>query len=152
MNLFSHPDPKRRVFLAGTYNGHPVPVAAAIATIEYLLDKEANAYGKIEKLGKTFESDFESVRKEACGPLTLVRQGSAFCIYFMDHAPVDWHDIAENHDFAADTAMRRSVIERGIFPFPLATKQWSISTAHTEAMIHETVEAIASAILQPLSR
>jgi glutamate-1-semialdehyde 2,1-aminomutase len=151
MNLFSHPDPKRRVFLAGTYNGHPVPVAAAIATIEYLLNGEVNAYGRIEKLGKTFESDFESVRKEASAPLTLVRQGSAFCIYFMDHAPVDWHDIAQNHDFAADTAMRRSVIERGIFPFPLATKQWSISTAHTEAMIHETVEAIASVILQPLA-
>jgi glutamate-1-semialdehyde 2,1-aminomutase len=81
-----------------------------------------------------------------------VRQGSAFCIYFMDHAPVDWHDIANYHDFAADTAMRRAVIERGIFPFPLATKQWSISTAHTEAMIQETVNTVASAILQPVSR
>jgi glutamate-1-semialdehyde 2,1-aminomutase len=152
MNLFAHPDPKRRVFLAGTYNGHPVPVAAAIATIEYLLDGQANAYGKLEKLGKAFETGFESIRKEASAPLTLVRQGSAFCIYFMDHAPVDWHDIAKHHDFAADTAMRRAVIERGVFPFPLATKQWSISTAHTEAMIQETVNAVASAILQPVSR
>jgi glutamate-1-semialdehyde 2,1-aminomutase len=70
----------------------------------------------------------------------------------MDHAPVDWHDIAQNHDFTADVAMRRAIIERGIFPFPLAAKQWSISTAHTEAMIHETLEAIGSAILQPALR
>ena len=152
MNLFSHPDPKRRVFLAGTYNGHPVPLAAAIATIEYLLDGNARAYEKLERLGQMFEAQFESIRKEANVPLTLVRQGSAFCIYFMDHAPVDWHDIALNHDFAADTGMRRSLIERGIFPFPLATKQWSISTAHTEAMIQETLEAISSAILEPVSR
>ena len=48
--------------------------------------------------------------------------------------------------------MRRAVIERGSFPFPLATKQWSISTAHTEAMIQETADAVASAILQPVTR
>jgi glutamate-1-semialdehyde 2,1-aminomutase len=152
MNLFSHPDPKRRVLLAGTYNGHPVPVCAAIATIEYLISKTSDVYDHLEHLGRTFEMDFEAVRKEAKVPVTLSRQGSAFCIYFMDHAPVDWHDIAQHHDFAADLAMRQAVIERGIFPFPLATKQWSISTAHTEAMIHETVEAIGAAILQPALR
>lgn len=152
MNLFSHPDPKRRVLLAGTYNGHPVPVSAAIATIEHLLNKKAGVYEKLESLGQAFEEGFETIRKEAKVPLTLARQGSAFCIYFMDHAPVDWHDIAQNHDFTADVAMRRAVIERGIFPFPLAAKQWSISTAHTEAMIHETLEAIGSAILQPALR
>lgn len=149
MNLFCHPDPKRRVLLAGTYNGHPVPVSAAIATIEYLLDKESKVYERLEHLGRTFEMAFDEMRKDAKVPLTLSRQGSAFCIYFMDHAPVDWHDIAQHHDFAADLAMRRAVIERGIFPFPLATKQWSISTEHTEAMLHETVEAIGAAILQP---
>lgn len=153
MDLFAHPDPKRRVFLAGTYNGHPVPVAAAIATIEYLLNGEAKVYERLEQLGNALEVGFQSIRKEAGIPLTLVRQGSAFCIYFMDHAPTDWHDIAQNHDFAADTAMRRSLIECGIFPFPLATKQWSISTAHTEKMIRETVEALASVILrQPTLR
>jgi glutamate-1-semialdehyde 2,1-aminomutase len=138
--------------LAGTYNGHPVAVSAAIATIEYLLEKEAEVYGHLAQLGRIFETGFETIRKEAKLPLTLARQGSAFCIYFMDHAPVDWHDIAQNHDFAADLAMRQAVMERGIFPFPLATKQWSISAAHTEPMIHETLEAIGTAILQPALR
>lgn len=153
MDLFAHPDPKRRVFLAGTYNGHPVPVAAAIATLEYLLNSQTQAYEKLEALGKVLELGFNSIRKEAAMPLTLSRQGSAFCIYFMDHAPVDWHDIAQNHNFAADTAMRRSLIERGIFPFPLATKQWSISTAHTEEMIRETVAALFDILVrQPFLR
>jgi glutamate-1-semialdehyde aminotransferase len=49
--------------------------------------------------------------------------------------------------------MRRAVIERGIFPFPLATKQWSISTAHTEEMIQQTLAALAEVILhQPVLR
>ena len=36
MRYFVHPDAARRVLLAGTYNAHPVPTAAAIATIEKL--------------------------------------------------------------------------------------------------------------------
>jgi glutamate-1-semialdehyde 2,1-aminomutase len=64
----------------------------------------------------------------------------------MDHIPVDWHDLAQNHDFAADTRMRQELIEAGIYVFPLAAKQWSISAAHTTAHIDRTVEAFGRVI------
>jgi glutamate-1-semialdehyde 2,1-aminomutase len=57
----------------------------------------------------------------------------------MDHAPVDWHDIAEHHDFALDERYRRALIEKGIYHFPLATKQGSISFAHSQTDIDETL-------------
>jgi glutamate-1-semialdehyde 2,1-aminomutase len=76
----------------------------------------------------------------------VARQGSAFCIYFMDHLPVDWHDLAAHHDFARDEEMRRKVISRGVFCFPLATKQWSLSAAHTAADVDETLHAIDAAL------
>jgi glutamate-1-semialdehyde 2,1-aminomutase len=151
MDLFSHPDPRRRVLLAGTYNGHPVPVAAAIATIECLRAHGGEIYRHLERLGQLFEDGFASIQESAGIPLTLVRQGSAFCIYFMDHAPVDWHDIAMHHDFAADVSMRRALIDQGIFVFPLATKQCSISAAHTQEMISETLQAISQAVTQPVA-
>ncbi len=61
----------------------------------------------------------------------VARQGSAFCWYFMDHCPRDWHDLAANHDFALDAAFRGLLVDRGIFVFPLPPKQCSISAAHT---------------------
>jgi glutamate-1-semialdehyde 2,1-aminomutase len=70
----------------------------------------------------------------------VCRQGSAFCAYFMDHAPVDWHDVAEHHDFALDERYRKALIDQGIYHFPLATKQGSISLAHSNADIDETLE------------
>jgi glutamate-1-semialdehyde 2,1-aminomutase len=72
----------------------------------------------------------------------VARQGSAFCIYFMDHEPVDWHDLASHHDFALDLKMRRRMVEQGIYFFPVETKQCSISAAHTEADIDATLEAL----------
>jgi glutamate-1-semialdehyde 2,1-aminomutase len=146
MELFSHPDPRRRVVLAGTYNGHPVPVAAAIATIRALRAGNGEIYCRLERLGRQFENGFAAIAKDCGIPFTLVRQGSAFCIYFMDHAPVDWHDIAANHDFEADLCMRRAMIEQGIFLFPIPTKQCSLSAAHTEEMVLETLRALSLVI------
>lgn len=146
MRSFVHPDPARRVLLAGTYNGHPVPTAAAIATIETLLANDGEAYKHLEVLGARLEAGVQRMLANIGISATLARQGSAFCLYFMDHEPVDWHDLAENHDFTTDLAMRRQLIERGIYFFPLAVKQGSISTAHTTADIDGTLEQWESAL------
>ena len=142
MGLFSHPDPRKRVLLAGTYNGHPVPVAAAIATLGVLRADGGAIYRKFERLGARIEAGLAGLGAESSLPLTVARQGSAFCIYFMDREPFDWHDIAAHHDFEADVRMRRALIERGVFFFPVATKQCSISAAHTEESIDETLRAL----------
>jgi len=139
MAYCSHPSSERRVVVAGTYNGHPVNVAAARATLLRLRDREAEVYGELERLGARMEEGLRQVFADRNYPTTIVRQGSAFTVYFMDHAPVGWRDIAVNHDFAHDLAYRRAMIDAGIFHFPVATKQSSISLAHTDADIDETI-------------
>ncbi|MBI3683656.1 MAG: aspartate aminotransferase family protein [Acidobacteria bacterium] len=146
MEYFVHPDPSRRVLLAGTYNAHPVPTAAAIATIERLTENGGEVYRHVESLGQRIEEGIHGILRAAGLTGLVARQGSAFCIYFMDHEPVDWHDIAANHPFALDEALRREMIERGIYAFPLATKQWSISAAHTAADVDATLEAFEEAL------
>lgn len=148
MEHFVHPDPSKRVLLAGTYNGHPIPVAAAIATIRKLAAKDGEAFQQLDRLGALAEEKLEALFTAEGMQTTIVRQGSAFCVYFMDHAPVDWHDLASHHDFAFDEMMRRDLIGRGVYCFPIATKQWSISTAHTEADIEFTVEQFAAWITE----
>ena len=142
MDLFVHPNPSKRVLLAGTYNAHPVPTAAAIATLERLLENDGEVYRQTEALGEYLE---KCLLQEFGGTpqWKISRIGSAFCLYFMDHIPRDWHDLAANHDFELDVALRRRLIDDGIYVFPLGAKQWSISAAHTKADIDETVTAIA---------
>jgi len=143
MDYFVHPDPARRVLLAGTYNAHPIPTAAAIATIERLLMDDGAVYRHVEALGQMME---DGLREMFNGRAVVARQGSAFCVYFMDHLPVDWHDLASHHDFARDEAMRRALIEDGIYFFPLATKQCSISAAHQPEHIALTLEKMARTV------
>jgi glutamate-1-semialdehyde 2,1-aminomutase len=141
MDLFFDPDMNRRVLIAGTYNGHPMVMAAAIATMEKLRREEGEIYGRLERLGAQMESGLRELFMRYGVGATVARQGSAFCVYFMDHAPSDWHDMAENHDFDFDRRYRRALIERGIYHFPLPTKQGSISAAHTQEELGQTLEA-----------
>ncbi|MCC6731409.1 MAG: aspartate aminotransferase family protein [Chthonomonadales bacterium] len=139
MGLFDAPDPSERVMIAGTYNGHPVAAAAAIATMERLRREEGTLYPRLEALGARMQAGLEAAFAGAGIEACVARQGSAFCAYFMGAAPRCWHHIAERHDMARDVRYRRGLIDRGVYHFPLATKQGSISAAHTEADIDETL-------------
>jgi glutamate-1-semialdehyde 2,1-aminomutase len=146
MDRFVDPDPKRRVLLAGTYNSHPVPTIAAIATIERLMMNGGEVYRHVEQLGARMQKGLEDITRGLDIEAVVARQGSAFCLYFMDHCPKDWHDLAEHHRFDIDNQLRRVLIDKGIYPFPLATKQWSISAAHTTDDIDYTLEQIDSCL------
>ena len=152
MNYFVDPDPSKRVLLAGTYNAHPVPTAAAIATIERLLMDDGEVYRRVESLAEKLEQGLEGILKKGHVSAVVARQGSAFCIYFMDHCPRDWHDLARNHDFTFDEQVRRNLIERGIYFFPQATKQCSISAAHTGKDIEVTLEQVEQSLAACIKR
>ena len=51
MDVFADPDATRRPLIGGTYNAHPVSVAAAIATIEVLLEGGGAVYRHMDDLG-----------------------------------------------------------------------------------------------------
>lgn len=139
MRYCTDSDVSRRVMVAGTYNGHPLVVAAAIATLGKLKSREAEIYGKLDALGQQMASGLEQMFHSRNYPTTVVRQGSAFVVYFMDHAPVSWRDIATHNDAAYDVGYRKSLIENGVFHFPVTSKQGSISFAHNEADIDQTL-------------
>jgi len=151
MEWFVHPNPSKRVLLAGTYNAHPVPTAAAIATIERLLVNDGEVYRHVESLGQKMQIGLETILRALSVEAVVARQGSAFCIYFMDHCPKDWHDLAAHHEFSLDETLRRKLIEFGVYFFPLAAKQCSISFAHTAADIDVTLEQIRNQLSEMLN-
>ena len=121
-------------------------MAAASATLKLLLDPERAIYSHLEALSDEFEAGLNEALGELGRPVTVTRMASAFGYYFMDHEPRDWHDILEHHDMASDEALRRRLVECGIYWFPLATKQISISAAHTRDDIRVTVERVAEVV------
>ena len=138
MELFDAPDPIKRVLIAGTYNAHPMSIAASIATLRIL--KNEKVYPYLDSLTEQLVSGLTSIFKEKGMRSVIVRNASAFCFYFMEKEPADWHDILENHDFKTDIRLRKKWIERGIYQIPIACKQASVSFAHSQADIDKTLQ------------
>jgi glutamate-1-semialdehyde 2,1-aminomutase len=147
MDEFVSPDISKRPLLAGTYNGHPVGLAASIATVNFLIDHGAEVYGHLEKLGKQAEDGMNAAFSSKGIKGVVARLGSAMSFYFMDHLPVDFHDLLLHHDFDRDLAVRRRLVEEGVFVVPVATKQISISSAHTERDIEMLVKKFEECLI-----
>jgi glutamate-1-semialdehyde 2,1-aminomutase len=146
MDYVVHPDPAKRPLVGGTYNGHPVAVAAAIRTIEYLTANREQVYRHVDTLGQQMEAGLRKLFAAHGVAAAVTRQGSAFSYYLMPHGPHDFHDIMEHHDFERDVALRRALVRLGVFFIPIATKQCSISAAHTAADISETLAQFERAL------
>jgi len=146
MDYIVHPDPEKRPMVGGTYNGHPVAVAAAIRTLEYLLANRAQVYRHVEALGQEMEKGLRDIFAAHGVTASIARQGSAFSYYLMPNNPVDFHDILEHHDFERDVALRRALIDLGVFFVPIATKQCSISAAHTAEDVRFTLAQFERAV------
>jgi len=146
MDYFIDPDKSRRVMIAGTFNAFPLTTAAAIATLKKLSNPDFAVYEHVERLGEILEKGYQEIFPKLGRVFHIARQGSAFCTYFMDHAPKNYHDILTNHDFDLDLRYRKKLIEEGIFNFPAAIKQGSISYAHKEEDIYRTLEATENVI------
>jgi len=139
MDLFDSPDPRKRVLIAGTYNAHPINTAASIATIEFL--KNPKVYAQIDKISNRLYEGLSTLFRESGIPFNLSTNASSFCVYFCEKKPDDLHDILENHDFTFDTRYRKSLIEKGVYHFPIPCKQGSVSYAHSEEDIDITLAA-----------
>jgi glutamate-1-semialdehyde 2,1-aminomutase len=148
MDFIAHPEVAKRPFHAGTYNGHPVSLAAAIRVVNYLAEQGGSIYPRLDVLTERLANGMRSAfcRRDVAAVVT--RQASALSFYLMDHEPRDFHDILEHHNFANDLALRRALIHRGIFFVPVATKQLSVSAAHTEQDIDLTIEQFDAAVTE----
>lgn len=146
MSFVAHSDPAHRVRVSGTYNAHPFVVAAAVASIKKLRNLGDEIYPHLERLGALMEDGLNDVFSNMDYPATVVRQGSSFVVYFMDHAPTSWKDIALHHNAKFDIGFRKMLIASGVFLFPVETKTGSISFAHTQQDIEQTLDVFSKVI------
>lgn len=146
LDLVLHPDPAKRVLLAGTYNAHPIPMSAALTTLKKLMDPAVGVYPRLEYLGAELQSGQEEIFRRHGLRAVVARLGSASCVYFMEQRPTNWWEIATRHDAAADKTLRVSLIQRGVYQIPIPAKQASLSFAHSNDDLSLTLEALDEAV------
>ena len=137
--------PGAPVFFAGTYNGHPAVVAAALATLKKLQTEPVHEH--VFRLGEKVRSGLTSVFAGLGVPAVPHGFGSVFVTYFMaGGAPTSYTDLLLNDAAMFIGYRRRLALEHGIFELPLNLKRSHISYAHTDADIDALLEATSAAV------
>jgi glutamate-1-semialdehyde 2,1-aminomutase len=137
------------VVLAGTFNGNPLSMAAAIATITYLQDHRDEAYRHLFELGARMRDGLAQLVEHYELPAQVAGFGSTFTLYFLEGAIRGYRDLLRN-DHEAHVTFCRRMLERGSLMLPLSLKRNHISLAHTEADVDLTLE-MAALVLRELA-
>ncbi len=136
-------NPGGDTFFAGTYNGHAVGTAAALATIEIMENQDVHA--EIFRLGERMRGGLSDVMAAAGIPANVEGFGSVFVTYFMDGPARNFTDLLHN-DADFFIRYRQECVKRGVFKLPMNIKRNHISFAHTDADVDRTLQVAEDAI------
>jgi glutamate-1-semialdehyde-2,1-aminomutase len=135
------------VVLAGTFNGHPVSMAAAIATMTLARDPAVGLHAHTARLGDRMRAGLAEITGRLGIPSVVAGIGSVFVVYFLEGPVLGYRDLLRN-DAAAYVAFHRRMTDAGHLMYPAALKRNHISGAHSDADIDATLEAAERVLTQ----
>lgn len=134
--------PEGPVYQAGTLSGNPLAVAAGLATLRTLQDKQP--YEQLDKAAGKLAGGLAEAASAAGTAVTINRVGSMLTVFFADDPVMDYASAATS-DRREYAAFFRASLESGIMFAPSQFEAAFVSTAHTEKDIALTVERAEAA-------
>ncbi|MEZ4706893.1 MAG: glutamate-1-semialdehyde 2,1-aminomutase [Caldilineaceae bacterium] len=135
--------PAGPMYQAGTLSGNPLAMTAGLATIRTLL--EPGVFDSIAQAATNLVQGIQAAAAEANIPIQAAHAGTMFGFYFLKQADGQITDYA-SAKVHADTARYgryfHALLERGVYMAPSQFEAGFVSSAHGEAEIGATVEAI----------
>jgi glutamate-1-semialdehyde 2,1-aminomutase len=144
VDLMRRVSPSGPVYQAGTMSGHPVAMAAGLATL-VSIERDPRFYDRLDQLGAALERGVIAAIGTRESKCRLARVGSMWTLFFTGEPVTDWTSAARA-DRARYGRFFHAMLARGVSLAPSQFEANFISAAHTVADIEKTVEAIAGAL------
>ncbi len=132
----------RYVWSASTTGGNPVSCAAALATLDLLL--QPGVHAELHALGRRFREGLQSVIRNAGESAQILGDGPLGQVAFSAEPVVDQASWLAS-DRARGARLMLELLARGIFLNPMGTKLY-LSLDHSEAVLSGFMEAFAQAL------
>jgi glutamate-1-semialdehyde 2,1-aminomutase len=127
------------VYQVGTYNGNPLSMAAARASLEEVLTPEA--YRRLDELNERIVDGCQRVIDRYELPGYAVGVGSKGCVTFAPARVVDYESFKEHQDIDVTELAWLWNMNRGIFMTPGREEEWTLSVVHPTEAIDAYVQA-----------
>jgi glutamate-1-semialdehyde 2,1-aminomutase len=133
--------PAGPVYQAGTLSGHPLAMAAGLATLAELTPER---YVALEDAATGLADGLADAAAEVGATASVVRAGPLLTVFFRAEAPLDGAD-ALTSDRAAFARFFGAMLDRGVLLPPSPFEAWFPSMAHGPAEIAATIAAARDA-------
>jgi glutamate-1-semialdehyde 2,1-aminomutase len=127
-----------RVMHAGTYNGHPINMAATVATLRALM--EPDVYALIERRGRRLMEGISDILRRSNLPGRVQGFPGVFHVAFGVTTPIETFRDTFAIDRKLYTKFTTSLLERGVRALERGT--WFLSYDHDDATIDRTLEIV----------
>jgi glutamate-1-semialdehyde 2,1-aminomutase len=129
------------VYQVGTYNGNPLSMAAARASLERVLTPEG--YRHLDALNDRILAGCEEVIARHNLPGYAVGIGSKGCVTFSPIPIIDYETFKVSQDVAVTDLAWLWNMNRGIYMTPGREEEWTLSVTHTDEAVDAYVGAFA---------
>lgn len=129
------------VYQVGTYNGNPLAMAAARASLEQVLTPDA--YEHFERLNERILARCTRVIEEHGFPGYAIGIAAKGCVTFSSEPIVDYATFKANQDAELTDLAWLYSMNRGIFMTPGREEEWTLTVAHDDAAVDRYAEVFA---------
>ena len=136
--------PEGPVFYSGTFNGHPLSVAAAMATLDVI--ERDNVPERLWQLGDRIADGINAASDELGVEAVCQAYGSVFCIYFGVSAVRNYRDYVQrvtSETERLDDALREFLRNNGVYVHKRHVNRCFIGAAHEDADADRMVDLVA---------
>jgi glutamate-1-semialdehyde 2,1-aminomutase len=131
------------VYQAGTLSGHPVAVAAGLATLRNCTDE---VYARCDEVAAVLRGAASAALFAAGVPHRVQQAGSMFSIFFVDdERQVRDYDDARTQDVSRFTAFFHAMLARGVYLPPSAFEAWFVNATLTGEALDRVLGALPAA-------
>jgi glutamate-1-semialdehyde 2,1-aminomutase len=140
-DLMANIAPEGGVYQAGTLSGHPLSMAAGVATLDLL---SPLVYEALEATGAALEAGLREAAAEAGREVAIARVGSLLTVFFRAGVPRDAAE-ALSSDREAYARFFGAMLDEGVLLAPSQFEAWFISVTHGDAEVEQTLAAARKA-------
>ena len=136
--------PAGPVYQAGTLSGNPIAMAAGLTQLKYLYEHQ-EVYKELKTKGEKLYGGLKKIVEEKGLPYQVNYDSSLASIFFTDQEVKDYVS-AKTSDLDLFAKYFKGMLKRGIHLAPSQFEAMFLSTAHTDEVIDETLEAMRGAL------
>ncbi len=129
---------------AGTFNGNPLGVAAALATLDELERDGGAVYGHLRHAGQRLMRGIREAAAARGIPVLVQGPGPVFYMWFTDQPAIGGYADSARVSRAAYASFAAAMVTAGVRVIPGG--RWYVSYSHSDADVDQTLDAVARAL------